>query len=41
MRVNISMTKEFHEKVKQAAKEHGLSISEYIRFVLLKEWGKC
>lgn len=38
MRVNISMAKEFHAKLKQKADEKSMSISEYLRYVLTNLW---
>lgn len=38
MRQMISVDKEFVEKAKKKAKEKGLSLSSYIRMIVLERW---
>lgn len=38
MRFNITMPKDFYNKLKERAKERSMTISEYIRFALTLLW---
>lgn len=38
MKFQISMKEEFYKKLKEKAEEKGMSISEYIRYALIKLW---
>lgn len=37
-RVNISMTTQFHKKLKEEAAKRGMSVSEYIRYAINRLW---
>lgn len=38
MRINISLTRSFFDKLKEAASDRGISVSEYIRFAVMRLW---
>lgn len=40
MKFQISMKKDFYNKLKEKAEEKGMSISEYIRYALMNLWEK-
>lgn len=40
MKFQISMKKDFYNKLKEKANEKGMSISEYIRYALINLWEK-
>lgn len=38
MRINISLTRSFFDKLKEAAHDRGITVSEYIRFAVMRLW---
>lgn len=40
VRVNMSMDREFRDKAKEVAKEHGISLSAYVRKLILEDLEK-
>lgn len=38
--ISISINEELHQKLKRLAKLHGMSISGYIRYVVLRDLGE-
>jgi hypothetical protein len=39
MRFNVYLSRDFHTRLKEQAKRLDMSVSQYIRFVILKFWG--
>lgn len=38
VRFNIYLGREFHEKLKEQAKRYEMSVSQYIRYAIIKLW---
>lgn len=40
MRFNMYLQKSFHNRLKEMAASNGMSVSQYIRYALMKLWGE-